>query len=247
MLGKIVSVRVTNPVGSKDDATGLRYRMNFGEGTVTGEADRTPVQCYIIGITHPVKKFEGRIVASVRRNDGSRVYVAAGKKMRFINCDIVPLLEPIEKRNSYHMTCLYEKSCGAAVYRIINGEPRFLLIKNKRSANWGFPKGHMEMGETREQTAKREVFEETGIRIHLIEGFFSESDYKIGNRIQKNVVIFLAMTRDTQTRIQRDEVEDYAWLTYPKTLERLNFENDKVILNEVCAYMKDVIGVNIND
>ncbi|MFR2841802.1 MAG: NUDIX domain-containing protein [Acutalibacteraceae bacterium] len=36
-----------------------------------------------------------------------------------------------------------------------------MLIKNKRSAHWGFPKGHMEKGETREETAKREIGEET--------------------------------------------------------------------------------------
>ena len=55
----------------------------------------------------------------------------ANKNSRFVNCDIVPLIEPIEK-NRYYLYCLYENSCGAAVYRIINGKPRFLLIKNKR-------------------------------------------------------------------------------------------------------------------
>ena len=48
------------------------------------------------------------------------------------------------------------------MFRRINEEYRFLLIKNRRSNNWGFPKGHIEKGETEVATAKREVLEETG-------------------------------------------------------------------------------------
>lgn len=57
----------------------------------------------------------------------------------------------------YRLECLYESSCGAVIFHDIKGEVRYLLIKNKRSAHWGFPKGHIERGETKEQTAIREV------------------------------------------------------------------------------------------
>ena len=70
-------------------------------------------------------------------------------------------------------------SRGAVVYRDIKGEVRYLLIKNKRSAHWGFPKGHIEPGETKKQTAIREVLEETGIHVRIIDGFESISKYKI--------------------------------------------------------------------
>lgn len=247
MLGRNVRIKVTHPFGSKDPESGYRYKLNFGTCTVNTDKGTVTLQSYIIGITHPVKKFEGRLIALIKRNDGTRVYVAANKNSRFVNCDIVPLIEPIEKRNRYYLYCLYENSCGAAVYRIINGKPRFLLIKNKRSSNWGFPKGHMEIGETKRQTAIREVFEETGIRINIVDGFYSESDYKIANKIQKNVVIFLATTDDTQTKIQREEADDYAWLTYEKALKRLNFENDKTIMHEIKDFMKTEMGVKIHD
>ena len=247
MLGKNIKIKVTNPFGSRDPACGLKYKLNFGSGVVEDDNGEVPVDAYIMGITHPVKRFEGRVIAMIKRNDGTKVAVAANKNCRFVNCDIIPLIEPIEKRNRYYLYCLYETSCGAAVYRIINGVPRFLLIKNKRSSNWGFPKGHVEQGENKEQTAKREVLEETGIHIKLIDGFYSESEYKIGNRIQKNVVIFLATTKDTQTRIQMDEVDDYAWLTYSKAIERLNFENDRIILKEISEFMRNELGVNVND
>jgi len=42
---------------------------------------------------------------------------------------------------------------------------KYLLVYGKKSQKWGFPKGHMEKGETEEQTALREFYEETGIRV----------------------------------------------------------------------------------
>ena len=53
-----------------------------------------------------------------------------------------------------------EKACGC----IISQNNKILLIR-QMSGMWGFPKGHVEEGETEEQTAKREVKEETGLSI----------------------------------------------------------------------------------
>ena len=125
------------------------------------------------------------------------------------------------------------------VFRKINDEYRFLLIKNRRSTHWGFPKGHMEKGETREQTAVREVLEETGVHIHIYEGFCSESEYKIGARIEKRVEVFLASTEDTQTVIQKEEIEDYIWLRYQEAYDMLKFDNDKEILESVREFMAE--------
>ena len=133
----------------------------------------------------------------------------------------------------------YERSCGAVVFRDIGGEKRFLLIKNKRSAHWGFPKGHVEKGETDEQTACREVLEETGIHISIFPDFKSKSEYTIQGKINKTVLIFLATTKDTQTVIQQSEIEDYIWLGYDAALETLNYENDKSILKKAKNYMDE--------
>ena len=125
------------------------------------------------------------------------------------------------------------------VFRDINGEKRFLLIKNKRSAHWGFPKGHVEEGETDEQTATREVLEETGLHISIFPDFKAKSNYTIQGRIDKTVLIFLATTADTQTVIQQSEIEDYIWLGYDACLNTLNYENDKSILTRAKAYMDE--------
>ncbi|MBQ4627203.1 MAG: NUDIX domain-containing protein, partial [Clostridia bacterium] len=130
-----------------------------------------------------------------------------------------------------------ERSCGAVVYRIINDEVRYLLIKNRRSTHWGFPKGHIEKGETNEQTAMREVLEETGIHIQILPQFASKSEYTIQGRVEKSVTIFLAKTKDTQTTIQREEIEDYVWLSYEKAMDTLRFINDRNILRSAHDFL----------
>jgi 8-oxo-dGTP pyrophosphatase MutT (NUDIX family) len=48
---------------------------------------------------------------------------------------------------------------------------QFLIISSKSDGHWGFPKGHVEEGESVEKTAIREVKEETGLDFDLVEGF----------------------------------------------------------------------------
>lgn len=234
----MVKVKVTKPCNYFDDKTKVRYIVNFGIADVSGEKKNYVLGAYILGVNHPVRVFEGKIIAVLRRKaSGKMLIVVAPKNMKRINYEIKDVLEFAEPGDSYTLECLYEHSCGAVVFRKINDEYRFLLIKNKRSNNWGFPKGHMEKGETREQTAIREVLEETGIHINICEDFIHESHYKIGSKIEKHVDVFLASTGDTQTVIQQEEIEDYIWLKYPEALSTLRFENDKEILTAAVDYM----------
>ncbi len=238
MLGKTVKVRVTKPCNYYELRTGIRYIINYGLAEVQNDKKSFVLGAYILGVNHPVRVFEGKIIAVLHYNNSRRsVLVVAPKNMRRIDYEIRDVLEFNEPRDSYSLECLYEHSCGAVVFRRINEEYRFLLIKNRRSNHWGFPKGHMEKGETREETARREVLEETGIHIDIIDGFCRDSRYRIGSKIEKRVEVFLASTKDTQTIIQREEIEDYIWLRYSDALEMLKFDNDKDILMSVRDFM----------
>jgi tRNA nucleotidyltransferase (CCA-adding enzyme) len=55
------------------------------------------------------------------------------------------------------------KKCGIIVFN--TDVKKYLLVYGKKSHKWGFPKGHMEPMETEEETALRELKEETGIEI----------------------------------------------------------------------------------
>ena len=234
MLGKCVRVRVTNPIGS-DNETGSTYPLNFG--SVYGYENQN---AYIMGIHHPVRNFDGRIIAILSdRKNQSFIWIVAPKSTRFIINDIRDYLDLEKDFPDYKIECLYESSCGAVVFRDIRGEVRFLLIKNRRSAHWGFPKGHIEKGETKTETAYREVLEETGIHLSIIEGYESVSKYKIRNKIEKQVSIFVGTTKDTSTVIQQSEIEDYIWLTYDRAMSLLKFENDKTILRSAYEFLNE--------
>jgi len=93
----------------------------------------------------------------------------------------------------------------------------YLLVKGKMSGKWGFPKGHQEIGESDEQTALRELFEETGILLQA----------PLGNRIRfKNNIYFLFQVDKTKIRPYiRDhrEIENLKWFT-TEELTRLSHE-----------------------
>ena len=85
-------------------------------------------------------------------------------------------------------------SCGCLVYRHPTSDwndTQILLVKQfEHKANWGVPKGHIDRGETFEQCAQRETFEETGIEVKLLERLpDAKAAYK---KEDKTVITFLA-------------------------------------------------------
>ncbi len=238
MLGKYVRVRVTNPIHSVSSQFGFTYGLNYGLIEGKKRFDSAKYGAYIMGIDHPVRTFDGRVIACIEQEGNPQpFYVVAPKSTRFIVNQIEDAVSFAVEGSQYKLSCLYERSCGAIVYRYINDGIRYLLIKNKRSSNWGFPKGHVERGETNEQTAIREVLEETGIHIEILPSFAYKAEYTIHGNIEKSVTIYLAKTDDTQTIIQREEIEDYIWLDYDRAIETLKFANDKNMLRHAREYL----------
>ena len=239
MLGKYVRVRVTKPIRSQSEQYGFEYGLNFGVLEGGRKFDNREIRgAFIMGINRPVRTFDGRVIAVANRvGEQERYLVVAPKSTRFIDTQIREALCFLGDDADLELECLYERSCGAVVYRIIHDELRFLLIKNRRSSHWGFPKGHMEKGETPEQTAAREVLEETGIHIRIVPDFSYKSEYTIQGKVEKSVILFLAGTRDVQTIIQREEIDDYIWLNYDRAVDMLRFDNDKMILTKAKEYL----------
>lgn len=237
MLGKLIRVSITDPIGSPLSSSTV-YKLNHGKPIGNFKPAPTVTGVFILGIDNPVRHFDGRVIAVIKfRDNGEQKIIAAPKSKKYIDCEIRESIDFYTQKRPFFLDCYYERSCGAVVYRRINNEIRYLLIRNRRSSNWSFPKGHVEKGETLEDTAIREVFEETGLRINIHPGFKCKSEYTIQNKIQKTVQIFVASTNDIQTKIQVEEIEDYIWLTFENAYKHLKFENDKTILKDAKDYL----------
>jgi 8-oxo-dGTP pyrophosphatase MutT (NUDIX family) len=137
---------------------------------------------------------------------------------------------------------LKEFSCGAVVYKMRNGIPVFLLVNSKRNRKWGFPKGHVENGESELETAAREIFEESGIKdVVFIENFRQEDIYMIyradGKVIEKHSVYFLALAREDSMDFDRSEILKLCWAGIKNACNMLLFESQKKIINLAYSFI----------
>lgn len=73
-----------------------------------------------------------------------------------------------------------EVTSGAVVYRKNNGEIEYLLLESQNKGHfWGFPKGHVEGNETLEETAIREIREETQLVLPIDTSFHVYTEYDL--------------------------------------------------------------------
>jgi len=105
---------------------------------------------------------------------------------------------------------LFKKSCGVIPFRLNGGDREYLILLQNNHC-WSFPKGHMEAGETEEQTALRELFEETGLTARLIRGQKAHLEYGISPDTRKRVILFLGEAEGNMC-LQEAEVMDYRWV-----------------------------------
>lgn len=122
----------------------------------------------------------------------------------------------------------HEKSCGAVV---IN-DGKVLLIQHIMR-HWDIPKGHMEQGETQEQTAIRELKEETNIDIKIEYENKYEIEYSPEKNITKKVVYFIATNLNNELKAQPEEVKQVKWIEFEEAIEILTFDNAKNVLRQV--------------
>lgn len=134
-----------------------------------------------------------------------------------------------------------EKSCGAICYQKSDDKIEILLIKHRYGGHWSFPKGHVEKGEDEETTAMREVREESGAEIKILDGYREINTYSPSKGAIKDVIIFVAQIIGGRLSPQLEEVSEVAMLSYDAALERLTFETDRLMLTKAKQMIFDVI------
>ena len=134
----------------------------------------------------------------------------------------------------------YEKSCGAVVFRKYHGNIELLLIKHVVGGHWSFPKGHVEPGETEEQTALREIKEETGIDVELNTSFREVVSYSPKRDTTKDVIYFLGKAKTFQYTPQEEEIAQIKWVEINLAHSFLTYDNDKQLVNKAKPMMRDL-------
>lgn len=130
-----------------------------------------------------------------------------------------------------------EKSCGAVLYKMVEGEPRYALV---RGSVFGFPKGHVEKGEKERDTAMREIREETGVNAILDTGFRREVIYRSPRfrNGKKRVVFFLAECPEEEMPAAMNEIKALILVPYEDALRILKLDTLKQVLIDARSYMK---------
>ena len=136
-----------------------------------------------------------------------------------------------------------EKSCGAIVFTYENGIRKYVIIRETGiyQGYCGFPKGHMEAGETEQDTAIREVKEETGLDVELLDGFRQVDEHFLAREgrpnDKKTNVYFLAEFHDQELKAQESEVAEIVLMDYRDALESLQYNESKRELAEAESFM----------
>lgn len=128
-----------------------------------------------------------------------------------------------------------EVSAGGVIYRG-GDQPEVCLIATHDGRTWQLPKGIIEDGESREDAARREVSEETGLFGDLVQPlgkikYWYVWDYGDGReRVRKQVYFFLFLYNSGSTDDHDDEVDDARWFTLDDAREHLSFKDERGVL-----------------
>jgi 8-oxo-dGTP pyrophosphatase MutT (NUDIX family) len=116
---------------------------------------------------------------------------------------------------------------GGVVFRPVGGHVEYLLVQDKRTLReWVLPKGHIEFGERMQETAVREVREETGVWARVISELDDVSYAVNGDPVKVQFYLMEAVEEGQPC----DHGREHAWLPFEKALDRASHEESRELL-----------------
>jgi 8-oxo-dGTP diphosphatase len=121
-------------------------------------------------------------------------------------------------------------AAGGLVWRraMVAGGHEFLIVARPHRGDWSLPKGKLEMGETLEQCALREVREETGLVCAL--GALLPAQRYVDQRGRPKQVSYWTMTVLAGEFTPNTEVDRIAWLPTAEAVATLSYETDRSVV-----------------
>ncbi len=129
-----------------------------------------------------------------------------------------------------------ETSYGGVAVR---GDEVLVIVPRGRRRVLGLPKGGMNPGETPEQTAAREVREETGVTVTVGERLGQvDYTYRRGGRpIAKTVHFYLCSFEEGDTADHDHEVDDALWMPLADARRRLSYPGERRIIEQALSVL----------
>ena len=134
-------------------------------------------------------------------------------------------------------------SAGGLVYRSNDSEVEVVVCGRNAPPVWGLPKGTPDPGESREQTALREVREETGLEVE-IERFIDTIDYWFvrpsdGVRCHKTVLYYLMSATGGDVSLHDQEFDEVRWLQADQAVETMTYQDEVEIVKKGLSVVQE--------
>lgn len=137
-------------------------------------------------------------------------------------------------RNPSRMPIKDVVSAGGVVGRLTGEGVEVVVCGRTKEAIWGLPKGTPEAQESLEETAVREVQEETGLKVAIVDkvGDITYWFVRDGIRYHKTVCYYLMRPLGGKLEAHDWEYDRVEWLPVEAALRVLTFENDREIVRK---------------
>lgn len=120
-----------------------------------------------------------------------------------------------------------------------NDNNRIALLYRKKLNDWTFPKGHTEPGENSEQAMRREIMEETGLTITIVDTL-PDQEYTGSNDELCRVKMYLVRSND-DSKVKREfEGDDIQWFSLGEVVDKLSYKNLKDYFSSVLPIISNI-------
>ena len=120
------------------------------------------------------------------------------------------------------------RAAGGVVWRLVDDRLEVVIVHRPHRQDWSLPKGKVDPGETIEQTARREVAEETGLECVL--GAPLGTTHYFDSKQRSKIVWYFAMQQSSGSFAVNDEVDEILWLPLDEAAAQVSYESDRTVL-----------------